>query len=885
MAEQPQETAPRQPDSGIDYRQAYEQAQAQLIAYARDLALAYAAQKRMAQYLPGDLRDRITAGSHSTAGERRYVTVLCVDIVDSTKLASRLEAEDVFGLMNASFRRLVSHIFKHGGMIDKFLGDGIMAVFGASEVRQDDAFRAVQTALDMDREIREFSQEMLPSLGVPLQLHIGINCGLVIAGSVGVDEQLAYTVMGTPVNVAFRLQDLAEPGNILVGESIYQKTKDLFDYRYLGEFELKGIEGPVNVYNVQPKKPARSTEPLAGEFRLAWVGREAEMETLSQAFLDLQQGTGGTIVIAGEPGMGKTRLLRRWLTSLIGERLTVWTGKCQPDKQYTSYGLWRGMMERVLPIAPGDKVLFEVNNSAVWVNWRANVPPVSLILTQVYNQPNLLPPNEMRTLVFQALRDQLITWAQRGPMILVIDDWQWADGISQQMLLSLIPLAEHYPILFCLAGRPQGTTEDWLTPIKQQAGERFREINLNPLSREETLEALQSAVRPKSLQSEGQNLLVERTGGNPLALELALHILVTDGVLKLKGNHCHMAEPHRLAQVNLPADLNGITHVQLDRLPNFLRELADYAAVIGPVVPIRLLRAVVDRERRTKDLARDMQRMTDYGIVAPMAMDDDTYVFQSHLTREAIYAALPPNRLYVLHRAVAEELVNLNSSGRNIDVELIAYHFLKAGGPATAIPYLIQAAKHSQRHAANDLSITYHLAALEAINSAPHYKTEGLGLEISLANTCLQARQYSEAIEHYEAALALCRQQKKQVEIHQSIGRTYAEQGNLTRAWEQLEVALELLATANIPAHSLTRGRVYADCAQTQWRIGNETQANVWAREALAILEGTQERASLTASYQTLSHVYAKLGQHSLAAHYAAKATAAFQPPEPDLSE
>ena len=153
--------------SDNDYQHAYEQAREQLLAYARDLAHAYAAQKRMAQYLPGDLRERITAGSHFASGERRQVTVLFADLVDFTRLSSRLEVEEVFALINASFRRLVSHIFKHGGMIDKFLGDGIMAVFGATETRDDDAFRAVQTALDMEAEIREFSQGNASTLGCP----------------------------------------------------------------------------------------------------------------------------------------------------------------------------------------------------------------------------------------------------------------------------------------------------------------------------------------------------------------------------------------------------------------------------------------------------------------------------------------------------------------------------------------------------------------------------------------------------------------------------------------------------------------------------------------------------------------------------------------------
>jgi len=252
---QPCGNGSRPPDSSsADLVQELARIQAQLITYAQDLARAYAVQKHMAQYLPIGLRSRISQGAGRVAGERRYVTVLFADMVDFTCLASRLDPEEVFSLVNACFRRLVSHVFKYEGTLDKFIGDGLMALFGALIAHEDDPDRAVRTALDMQAEMKVISREMQPRLGVPLEIRIGLSSGEAIAGSIGVDEQLSYTVIGETVNLACRLQELAGPGDIVVSESVYQQTEHLFEYQPLGDFNVKGIVTPVPVFSVRGRR-------------------------------------------------------------------------------------------------------------------------------------------------------------------------------------------------------------------------------------------------------------------------------------------------------------------------------------------------------------------------------------------------------------------------------------------------------------------------------------------------------------------------------------------------------------------------------------------------------------------------------------------------------
>ncbi|MGQ9786768.1 MAG: adenylate/guanylate cyclase domain-containing protein, partial [Anaerolineae bacterium] len=319
-------------------------AQAQLMQYARDLAKVYAVQKRMARYLPSGLRERIRTGEGSSwiTGQRRQVTVLFADLADFTRLTARMEAEETFDLLNTCFRQIITHIYKYGGEVDKFLGDGVMAVFGIPEAHEDDPARAVHAALDMDVEMRRLSRQLQAQLGGPLQLHIGIHCGEVIAGNVGVDEQQSYTVVGTTVNLAFRLQEISEPGMILVSQAVQQATQHLFRYRYYRDAEIKGFAEPVPVFALESRL-ARQAPPTPHFFEepLPWAGRHKEMEQLKELAEHLAQGEGGVILIEGEPGLGKTRLVREWLTRHTPSGVQVWISSAHMVQSRIAYSVWR----------------------------------------------------------------------------------------------------------------------------------------------------------------------------------------------------------------------------------------------------------------------------------------------------------------------------------------------------------------------------------------------------------------------------------------------------------------------------------------------------------------------------------------------------------------
>lgn len=238
------------PLSYQELRTAYDQYQKQLIEYARDLTKLYMVQHRLERYLPNGLLEKALVLGSEVASERRYMTVLFADMVEYTNLSADMDGEEIFAMMNDYFRILVEQVYKFGGSIDKFIGDGIMVLFGVPTPCEDGPERAVRAALAMVEAVARFGQEMLPELGKPLRLRAGITSGHMVAGKVGAKGRHAYTVMGKSVNIAYRLQGAAKPGTILVNDEVYRQTRHLFDYKILPPTHVKGIEEPVPVFEV-----------------------------------------------------------------------------------------------------------------------------------------------------------------------------------------------------------------------------------------------------------------------------------------------------------------------------------------------------------------------------------------------------------------------------------------------------------------------------------------------------------------------------------------------------------------------------------------------------------------------------------------------------------
>ena len=279
------------------------------------------------------LANRIRPNVIKMKGERKNVTVMFTDISGFTQMSEKLDPEEVINIINSCFKKLTEIIYRYEGTVDKYMGDCIIALFGAPVAHEDDPERAVKTAM----EIIEALDELNKSLPFPIQMHVGLNTGLVVAGSIGSDLRKQYTVIGDTVNTASRIQSAAQPGQILVGESVYRQTKDVFDFAEVGEITVKGKKKPIRVYIPLGIRPQQTRFGKAKAKGLTpYIGRENELTSLKSLFTKSVKGEGQAVGIFGEAGVGKSRFLYEFIQHLDSDVLYL-EGHCMPHGRISPY--------------------------------------------------------------------------------------------------------------------------------------------------------------------------------------------------------------------------------------------------------------------------------------------------------------------------------------------------------------------------------------------------------------------------------------------------------------------------------------------------------------------------------------------------------------------
>ncbi len=415
-----------------------------------DVAAAWEAVRRLRRYVPPVVAEGVLHDQGRLHGERREVTVLFADAVGFTSLAASLDAETIFELINDLLGRLVECIHRYDGVVDKFTGDGLMAIFGAPIAHENDAERALRAALDMQEAASEFARIARARLGAPLQIRIGLDSGPVVAGIIGADEQVAYTVIGEAVNLAARLEALARPGHILVSPRVYHQMRGLFDFKEMGTAHVKGFDEPLPIYEVVGSRPRPlPTSGITGAPSI-FLGREAELEQLRDLMMAfLQDRHGRLVVIQGEAGIGKSRLVSEWLSGVAGQ-VDIRYGRAWPYARGQGYDVFRAMLQEAIHTQPPG------------VAWDAEVSvPLRIflwhlvgILSPEERAPLYhLGPERLKRLTILALREWVLGETRLRPLVLVLEDFHSADDLSRDALQSLIDLIDEAPVSRRCPGR------------------------------------------------------------------------------------------------------------------------------------------------------------------------------------------------------------------------------------------------------------------------------------------------------------------------------------------------------------------------------------------------------------------------------------------------
>ena len=742
------------------------------------------------------------------------------------------------------------------GFVEKFVGDAVMAVFGAPVAHDEDPERAVRAALVLQQRVAALSVNWLRRIGQPLSLHIGINTGPVVAGQMGSNRDSAYAVTGDTVNLAARLQSTAGPGQILVSHSTYLLTQHAFRFEALGAVSLKGKAEPIAAYRVNDTLSVpRSTRGLQAHGLAApLVGREQELSELRAAFGRMLTKRTQLITIVGEGGAGKTRLLSEFLGQLreAGNltSVTVRRAACSPVGKST-YGVPAALLRDAYGLAPDDSPSTARQKIAAALAAlgadEQETQRVSAFLGYVLgvetdeSRTRHLEPEQLKQQIFFAAQAVIERRLEHSPLLLIIEDLHWTDSASVELLRFLIDRLTDRQFMLIASHRPAPNLSELTTG--QTAHTLLR---LGPLSTHSS-ESLLAAFFGSSTQSLPDDLrirIVENAGGNPLFLEEMVRGMIADGVL-VQQDHEWKYRPLATV-VHVPLTIHGLLLARLDRLPGHARHALQEASVIGPLFADQLLRQVATNPA-SLDEALDV--LVETGLVSEVLQAHAAgsisskaprqYRFCHGLFHEVSYQNLLGRRRTELHGRIGDVLEGLfgREPQRVEELETLGHHFRLSSDKAKGAHYLTLAGDWARSIYANADAIRHYTLALETLNGSVGRDMEQLAVRERLADVLAPVGERSAAMLHLAAAregysragdrFAEARALRKTAALHWAAGER-------TEAKRCVQEGLALIGDG---ADHIEQAHLCQEMGQLEYRNADNESALEWTQRALSHVE------------------------------------------------
>ncbi|WP_374689235.1 adenylate/guanylate cyclase domain-containing protein, partial [Promineifilum sp.] len=668
---------------------------------------------QLERFIPTPLVAKLNAAraAGAMAGERRVVTLLFCDIQGSTRLAEQLDPEEWTEIVNGAFERMVRPVYKYEGTVARLMGDGLLAFFGAPIAHEDDPRRAVLAGLEIVEGVRAYRAGLAaPADGIDVR--VGINTGLVVVGAVGSDLRLEYSALGDAINLAARMEQTAAPGTVRVAEDTYRLVAPHFEVEALGGVEAKGKAMPVMAYRVLRRRPVGDARRA---LRAPLIDRRREWEQLSDVFGGLAQGRGAILFLTGDAGLGKTRLMDEAIERFAPETGAfgrVYGAAALSYETGQPYGLALRLLRRLLGLMAGDPPDVVRERLAATLGGESDGDDAHRrALATLFGLDDDNAGGE-------AFAGQLVAAVERlwraaaaeGPVVLALDDLQWADASSVDLLGRLFGLTESAPLLFLCALRRERGAAGWR--LKETAEHdyphRFEEAALYPLtdgdSRDLLAALLGGADPPEGLRAP----ILTRAEGNPLFVEEIVSHLIERG--QLARDDAGTWSPAAGAAITLPDSLQALLTARIDRLDEETRRVLQIASVLGRNFAQSTLAALVDRP---KELGRRLLELQRAELIREVSrLPEPEYAFHHALIHEATYQTILLKERRALHRRAAEAIEALSAGNPAPVAPVLARHYLDGDASARALPHLLLAADSALRLHATVEAITHYDQAL-----------------------------------------------------------------------------------------------------------------------------------------------------------------------------
>src|SRR2546430_9407779 len=638
-------------------------------------------------YTPKHLAERILTSRSALEGERKQVTILFADLKGSMELLEDRDPEEARMILDPVLEHMVEAVHRFEGFVNQVMGDGIMALFGAPLAHEDHAIRACYAALRMQDSVKRYAEDVRRAHAAVVKIRIGMNTGDVVVRALGSDLNLDYTAVGQTTHLAARMEQLAEPGTIVIGPATLSLVADYIAVKPLGPVRVKGLAEPVDVYELTGPEPSRTRLQAAAARRglTRFVGRYAELEQLRRAQTEAADGHGRVVAIVGEAGVGKSRLVYEFNHSQRRQNWLVLDSAAVSYGKATSYLPVLELLRRYFKIDARDDVraIREKVTGKVLTLARTLEPtlPALLALLDVpVDEPtwSALDPVERRRLRLDAVKTLWFEEARERPLLLIVEDLHWVDGATQALLDDLVDGLGSTRLLLLVNYRPD-YRHSW------DSKRDYAEIRIDPLVSTNVDELLQALLGADPALDELKRLLIQRTEGNPFFLEEGVRMLVDTKRLRRKpGGHCP-AQP--VATLQNPPRVHGLLAARNDRLSAADKRLLQAAAAVGTHVPVVLLRQIA--ETSEPDLWQGLTNLIAAEFLYEVSLFPDTeYAFKHVLTHDVTYGTLLQQRRRELHARIAEAIEGMYRDRLAEHLERLADHAVRGELWDRAITYL-----------------------------------------------------------------------------------------------------------------------------------------------------------------------------------------------------
>ena len=755
---------------------------------------------------PDELSKEYIIAEEQSTGENRLITALFANIHGFTTLSDTQSPEVIFQLMQDYFRELVGIVASYEGSISGFRGDGLLALFGAPVLHENDAERAILAAMDMLVSMRE------QGLGVS----IGINTAMVTVGEIQTQLHSEYTAYGTGINLAQLLQAAAEPGQILIGIDTHRLTRRTFDFQALPALEVKGFTQKVTAYVVQQVK--MHPEKLRGieGLRARMIGREHEFAELKDAANNLISDRGSIVTITGEAGIGKSRLALE-LKEYLEDKDVIWyEGRSISIGQTVSYCPFLDILRTYLNLRDDDtesEVVHKLMESMTDLfpdRWEGILPFIGYLLSvrfgdELDEKLVYFTPEQIRHKTLMCLKDVFTEISRRKPLLLILEDMHWSDDLSLDLVSLLMDELPENPLMLLCIYRPEREHGAWQirNVASRKCLDRYTEITLKKLSAMQCRQLVESLLEIENLPQTTKDMILKKSEGNPFFIEEVIRFLIARDLVYPEGDRWKARS--EISDINVPDTIQSVVLARVDRLQAEAKYVLQCASVIGRLFRYLLLEHLTRREQNLDQHLREFEERE--LVYEERTVPELEYAFRHAFTQEATYQGILERRRREFHHQVAQGIEQLYQERLGEYYEELAYHYSRSDDTLKAIEYLQKSGEKAARLSAYEEAVAHLSEGLELLRSLPdtlERTQQELMLQVALGPTLAATMGYGapEVERTFDQARELCGQIgeiPQLVPVLQGLSAFYIVRSELQTARKLSEQSLNLIESMQAP--------------------------------------------------------------------------------------